>query len=276
VIVKRLVGAPGLRRLAATPPAHRAAGAYTRSGVLHERARFMFRELNGSRMLATYRLRSSSVRICVRHSTPDLYTLDQVFVQRLFEIPEPAACVLEPYSEDLRAVDLGANIGLFGADLLSRFPRADIVAFEPDPSNAKVLACCIAANGRSGSWRLVEACAATSDGLVSFVPGEYGISHIAAPGEAGAIDVEALDVFPHLSEAQLIKIDIEGAEWALLGDPRFGELPAAAIHLEYHARQCPGPDSRSYATEALERAGFSWCPVLHSSEGNGIVWAWRT
>lgn len=236
----------------------------------------MFRELSGSNVLATYRLRSSSVRICVRHSTPDVYTLDQVFVQRLFELPESVAGVLEPHAEGLRTVDLGANIGLFGADLLSRFPLADIVAFEPDPSNAKVLACCIGANSRSGSWRLVQACAATSDGVVSFVPNEYGISHIAAPGEAGTIDVDARDVFPHLAEAQLIKIDIEGSEWALLGDPRFCELPAAAIHLEYHARQCPGPDSRSYATEALERAGFSWRSVLHSNEGNGIVWAWRS
>ncbi len=33
-----------------------------------------------------------------------------------------------------------------------------------------------------------------------------------------------------------MKIDIEGAEWALLADPRFRELRAPVVGLEYHAQ----------------------------------------
>jgi FkbM family methyltransferase len=241
---------------------------------VQERSRFILRELGGSTELATYRLRSSPVRVCVRHSTPDLYTLDQVFVQRLFEPPAPVATALEALAADVRVVDLGANIGLFGASTLGRFPNARIVALEPDPSNARVHACTVTANGKGESWRLVEACAATESGRVAFLPGEFGTSHVAAPNERGTIDVEAVDVLPWLAEAQLIKIDIEGAEWAILADPRFNELEAAAVHLEYHRRSCPGPDPRARATQALEQAGFHWLPVT-DSDGDGIVWAWR-
>jgi len=275
-LIRRLARAPGLRRLATLPTAHRAAAAWSRSSAVRESARFILRELGGSKELATYRLRSSPVRVCIRHSTPDLYTLDQVFVQRLFELPEVVAKALESQGDDLRVLDLGANIGLFGACILGRFPEARIVALEPDPSNARVHSCTVAANRRADSWRLVEACAATKSGRVAFLPGEFGTSHVAAPNERGTIEVEAVDVFPWLAEAQLIKIDIEGAEWAILADPRFGRLEAAAIHLEYHRRGCSGPDPWASATQALEEAGFHWLSVTDSGEGDGILWAWRS
>jgi FkbM family methyltransferase len=276
VTLRRLARAPGLRRLAQRPLGHRLASAYTRGSLVQQRARFIARELAGSPKLATYRLRGSEVGICLRHSTPDVYTLDQVFLQRLFGLPEPVLEALRPHADELHAVDLGANIGLFGASLLAKFPNATLLAFEPDPSNAKVLACCIAANDREGNWRVVEACAATANGTVAFIAGEYGISHIAVPGEPGASEVAAVDVFPELGDAQLVKFDIEGAEWELLADPRFSAVPAAAIHLEYHTRLSPQPDARGCAIEALERAGYSWLPVVHSSDGNGIIWGWRS
>jgi FkbM family methyltransferase len=274
-LIRRLARTPGLRWLATLPVAHRAAAAWRRSLAVREGGRFILRELGGSNKLATYRLRSSAVRVCIRHSTPDLYTLDQVFVQRLFELPEVVAGALESQSTDLRVVDLGANIGLFGASILGRFPGAKIVALEPDPSNARVHVCTVTANRRAESWHLVEACAGTEGGRAAFVPGEFGTSHVAAPNERGTIEVEAVDVFPWLVEAQLIKIDIEGAEWAILADPRFRDLEAVAVHLEYHRRSCPGSDPRARATQALEQAGFRWLPVTDSGEGDGIVWAWR-
>jgi FkbM family methyltransferase len=274
-MLRRLARAPGLRRLVARPLGQRLAAAWLRGSVVRERARFVAREVARSRKLATYRVRASGVRFCLRHSTPDVFTVEQVFIQRLFDLPEQVAAALRPYADELCVVDLGANIGLFGATLLGEFPNASVVAFEPDPSNAEVLACCIAANGREGSWDLVRACAATSNGRVAFVPGQYGVSHLASRGEAGAIEVEAVDAFRHLAGAQLVKVDIEGAEWALLADRRFADVPAVAIHLEYHSRLSPEPDARACATRALEDAGYSWLPVAHTSDGNGIVWAWR-
>jgi FkbM family methyltransferase len=274
--IRRVAHAPGLRRLAETPAADRTVAAFARGSAVRERLRFAARELAGSRRLATYRIRSSGARVCIRHSTPDVYGLDQVFLQHQFDFPEPVTAALEPHAGDLRAVDLGANIGLFGVHLLGLYPSPTVLAFEPDPANARVLACCVTANGRAGSWRLVQACAAAAAGRVGFVAGEYGVSHVTATGETATIEVEALDVFPHLAEAHLVKIDIEGAEWSLLADPRFVEVPAAAVHLEYHARSCPGADPRARATSALEQAGYSWLPVRHDADGNGIVWAWRS
>jgi hypothetical protein len=38
----------------------------------------------------------------------------------------------------IRVLDLGANIGLFGAWALGRFPVESILALKPDPENASV------------------------------------------------------------------------------------------------------------------------------------------
>ena len=49
-----------------------------------------------------------------------------------------------------------------------------------------------------------------------------------------------VDVFATLEgHVALLKIDIEGAEWAILEDPRLAALDAEAIVLEWHAMGCP-------------------------------------
>ena len=73
------------------------------------------------------------------------------------------------------------------------------------------------------------------------------------------------------------KIDIEGAEWALLADPRFSALRATTIVLEYHVEGCPSPDPRAAAEEALKTAGFE---ITHTQRkpafGAGVVWGYRS
>ncbi len=71
-----------------------------------------------------------------------------------------------------------------------------------------------------------------------------------------------------------MKIDIEGAEWGLLADPRFAALQPRVLVLEYHEDGCPGPDPAQVAEEALRGAGLE---VVHAGTkpqfGAGIVWA---
>jgi hypothetical protein len=80
----------------------------------------------------------------------------------------------------------------------------------------------------------------------------------------------AVDVFPMLKDADLVKIDIEGAEWAILTDPRFRELSAAALFLEYHP-----PHTREDIVSTLEQAGWRVLPFEERSPGLGELWAVR-
>jgi FkbM family methyltransferase len=223
---------------------------------------------------ATYRLSESGVAVTLRHHGGDVMALDELFAQQEYELPPPVEQTLAATTEPLRVVDLGANIGLFGAWLLGRFPAARIVALEADPSNAAVHRSTIEANGLSDRWRLMEAFAGTRAGTTRFVPGLFGVSREADKQEG--IEVRVVDVLPELLDADLVKIDVEGAEWPIVTDPRFRDLRARAVVLEYHEWGCPADDPRVLAEQSLRAGGWE---VVHAARkpafGAGVLWGWR-
>jgi hypothetical protein len=90
----------------------------------------------------------------------------------------------------------------------------------------------------------------------------------------GSVEVPMVDVMPRLADADLVKIDIEGGEWALLADPRFAE--ARAVVLEYHPYGCPTDDPRRSAHELLHAHGFEVTPLFYEPDnGVGMLWATR-
>jgi len=93
--------------------------------------------------------------------------------------------------------------------------------------------------------------------------------------EAGDLEVRAEDVFRYAGESDYVKLDIEGAEWAILHDPRFPRL-APVVALEYHPHMCPTPDPDEHARRALDRAGYRWADAeFDSPRGHGMIWAWK-
>lgn len=265
---------PLVGRLLKLPSVEPVVSAFLRGRVVRETVRFAFNEIWGRQVLRRYRLRGAGVVVHVRHSSPDVLNLDEIFYQRLYEAPDPVRRVLGEISHPPRIVDLGANVGLAGAWFLGVYPEASVVAYEPDPANAAVHAQTVAANGLDGRWRLVKAAAGVKGEAVSFVPGRFAESHLAAPGEDG-VHVESVDVLPELIQADLLKIDVEGAEWAILADERFSESSAAAVVLEYHPHLCPGPEPRALAERLLRTAGYEVQDIFQAPEGHGMIWAWR-
>lgn len=237
-----------------------------RSRVVRERTRFVARELARRRVLGEYRLRSSGRHVFVRHTTPDVVTLDEVFYTRDYELPAEVEGRLGPAPAVL---DLGANIGLFGVFVLERWREARITAVEPDPANVAVLRRCADANGPS-AWTIVEAVAATRAGTVPFAAGRYSLSQVEESGEP----TRAVDALALMADADLVKIDVEGSEWELLADPRLRELEATLV-VEYHVRNCPGDEPRESALEVLRVAGYEARPSGRDRNGHGIVWATR-
>jgi FkbM family methyltransferase len=270
-----------LRRLASVAPVasfldwypvRRVVATLLRSATVRSRGRFVVRELTGRRGVSGYRLRESGRCVFVRHGTADVVTLDEVFYTRNYALPAAVAGIVDSLGRPPRVLDLGANIGLFGIFVLERYPEARIVAIEADAANAEVLRRCIAANDGNGRWQVVEAAASNRDGTVDFVAGGYSLSHLAGPEEP-SVRVPAVDVFPYLADADLLKMDIEGGEWAILGDRRLAEVPVRALVLEFHPHLCPEPSPRRAVSAALEAAGFEH--RLTGGEDYGMAWAWR-
>ena len=100
-------------------------------------------------------------------------------------------------------------------------PRGSL-AVEADPGNAAIHRLTIEANGLGERWRLVEAFAGTRAGTTRFVPASSGSLARADDEEGIVVPCGRRDArSPH---ADLVKIDIEGAEWPILADPRFHEF----------------------------------------------------
>lgn len=276
-MLRRLAQLPGFRHLRRVRALTRISAA-ARGSLVAEPLAFARNELRFKDSLATYHLPGRGVSVCLRHHTPDLMILDEVFAQRLYEPPKEVSLLLETPQGELRVVDLGANIGLFGAFVLERYPGANMTAFEPDRFNAEVLARCIEANNRSDSWKLVRACASTTDGRVRFRAGCFALSQ--AVSEADRVEgelVDALDVFPYLESVDLLKMDIEGSEWPILADPRFTELAPRCVVLEYHGQACPEPDAFRAVHDLMASAGYTVRELFHREDDDvGMLWGWRT
>ncbi len=276
-LLRRGVGVPGLRWLSTRKPIARITGAM-RGALVVESRRFALNELRRSDCEATYTLRGGTRRAVIRHHSFDVLTLGEIFARGEYAPPAPVAARLDALGRAPRVVDLGANVGLFGLWMLARTPAAQIVAYEPDPENAAVHARVIALNEAAAQWRLVPACAATTDGSTRFVAGKETLSHVDlhAAANGAAADVPAIDVFPDLMSADFAKIDIEGGEWSLLEDPRFSDLPTPVLCVEYHPYGCPEPDPAIAARERLSAAGYrvETIAVAHLP-GQGHAWAWK-
>lgn len=244
------------------------------ASLVRESGRFWLRVATRSRETARYHVRGSNVVVYLRHGTVDVMTLDEIFAQGHYDLPVPVRDTLRSIQRPLRVADLGANIGLFGAHVRRMFPDAHITAFEPHPENTRVLTRTIDANRNGEDWRMIAACADVRDGTVPFGISEFTTSRIESTSTATT--VPAVDVFPYLDDVDLLKIDIEGAEWPLLADPRFAAVPASAIALEYHPHNSPEADAGSLARRLLEQAGYRTVETgFELPPGHGMLWAWR-
>jgi FkbM family methyltransferase len=267
-----------LRRVAALPPVRKVltsrhvepiVATALRASPVRRVDVFLARELRPPAAPAQYRLRHSSAIIFVRHRTPDVAALGEVFYERQYEPPGPVAELLDEVGDPLSIADFGANVGLFGVFAMERYPGAHITAVEPDQANLRLLVRTMKANG--WSWDVVAAAATTADGQVSFATGGFTTSRIDPDGEL----VPAIDAFSLLEQVNFAKIDIEGGEWVILGDPRLATGAPAAIVLEYHPYLCPRDDPSGYANACLASAGYEVQRTIEFSEGHGLLWAWR-
>jgi FkbM family methyltransferase len=144
-------------------------------------------------------------------------------------------------------LDVGASVGgysmLFG-QWTGR--RGRVYAFEPAPEIRAVLERHVALNDLDGIVVPVAAAASDANGRSTFVtPGPHGISRLAAAGESAPLTVDTITIDEFCRreavKPDLIKIDVEGAELAVLRGAR-DTLRArrdVAIFVELHPTLWP-------------------------------------
>ena len=271
-LIRRVRRLPVADALVDWGPVRHAGSAGRLGSLVRETPRFAAADLLGLRGVRRYHLREGGRPILLRHGTVDVWTFVEVFARRLYDPPAAVEAALRRAEAPL-VVDMGANIGMFGLDALTRHPGARVVAYEPDAESAAIHRRLVDLNAAAERWSLVEACAGPRDGAVRFLPGQETGSHIVDAPVPGSLDVPMVDVLPLLAEADLVKMDIEGGEWAIMADPRFGA--ASSVVLEYHREGCPGDDPARTAQEILRSHGFDVTPVFQDPAGIGMLWATR-
>jgi len=173
----------------------------------------------------------------------DISVFEQVFLS------EQYSCV-----RDLKGVetilDLGANIGLSGAYLLSCFPQARLFAVEPDPANAALCRTNLAPFGQRA--RVFTGAVWSRNTNLRLAKGEFRdgrewaiqVAENDAPGDASVAGVQAWTV-PDLLQmcavetVDLMKVDIERAELQVFDGSAQHWLPQVRnICIELHDPAC--------------------------------------
>jgi FkbM family methyltransferase len=264
---ERKRGPEWLRRILAEPHLLPLTALLLRARTVRRSTRFVVREILRRGGAFAYTVRSGTVQIVVRHGTSDPVTLGEVFHERDYAPPPGVPAPRR------RIVDLGANVGYFGAFAMDAWPESSVVAYEPDPVTAAVHERTIALNGLGARWELRRAAAAAKAGVLRFHASGDALSHAAEDGE---LVVPAEDVLPLVAEADLLKMDVEGGEWPILADVRFSAAPPRVVVLEYHPQGAPGPDPHSAARQLLQAAGLTrTATIFQRADGYGMLWAWR-
>jgi FkbM family methyltransferase len=266
-----------LRRLATHPRIEPLVAAGLRSRAVRPSLPFFTGEALG-RGARDYVVRANGAPIHIEHGTTDAATMDQAFLQRVYEPSTAADAAVRALGRPPVVLDLGANIGMFSVWAARRWPGAQVIAVEPLPRNATLLHRNLELALPAGSYEVVVAAATTSDGSVTFGGGPFTNGRVLDhDGDVDAITVLARDVFTLAAQVDVVKLDIEGGEWPILDDPRFAALAAPIVMLEHHPAGAPaGTTPERAAEDRLRDAGYTPERTVTEFPGAGILWAVRS
>ena len=264
-----------LRRLGAHPRLEPVVAAGLRARGVRPSLRFFAGEATG-RGEGEYVLRSNGARLHIVHGTSDAATMDQAFMQGVYTPTPEADAALRALGRPPVILDLGANVGLFSIWAALRWPGARTISVEPLPRNVELLRRNLALALGEGEHEVVAAAATTADGEVTFGDvAQFSMGRVVDGGEG--VTVPSRDVFDLIGDGvDLLKVDIEGAEWPIVADPRFSAALAPVIMFEHHPHGAPaGATPEASAAAVLDRAGYAARQTVVEGPGAGIFWGVR-
>lgn len=185
----------------------------------------------------TVRIRKIQHPLLLRPGTSDVPLLYHIFVEEEYKI--------KPKKEPLFIIDAGANIGFTAVYFANRFPKAKIIAIEPEESNFKLLKKntelypnirCI----KAGLWNSNTKLRITNlqkDSKWGFQVEETTKS---GPDTCDAVSMNQLLLEENKKEIDIAKIDIEGSEKELFSKNLQWLPKTNLLVIEFHDRMKPG------------------------------------
>lgn len=248
--------------------------------TLASQAAFYAWRLAGNRYEASVKMKDGFTVVLRPNPFQDMAIATEVFATEVFatevyKVPEHIRTETASADSVNLVVDLGANVGYSCIYWLANFPSAKVVAFEPHPAHVKQIKKHLEANHAENRVRLIPKAAGIQDGELYLTDQEF-LSELAQTPSANSIVVEVVDCFMEIGSERidLLKMDIEGSEYTLLSDERFGQLNVRICVLEWHNTE-KYRDGRLWCQERLSQLGYQVCVGELDNSANGLLWAWK-
>lgn len=186
----------------------------------------------------------------------DIRTFWSVFFAGTYEV-RPTDTVI---------VDAGANIGTFTLYALLHAPHAKVIAIEPAPDSCERLRGVLYDHGFSHRCLINQAALGREAGSTSIDLRPESQFRSTGTGST-LVPVMTLDELLHGSEVDLLKLDIEGSEYAAIGPHSFDCLQRVdRIAMEYHPN-----GSLADLVPQLASAGLTCVSARDDGDGYGIA-----
>jgi FkbM family methyltransferase len=203
-------------------------------------------------------------RASLRPGTTDAQVFRQVFVDREYDLArlrrlDQAKAIYEAILDNGRVpliIDAGANIGVASLWFARQFPRAQIIAVEPEPANA---ALCRRNITNRGNIRIEEAAIGASPGHITLEnPAQKAWSPRSERSDQGIPIVTMNDLVASVPTAELLiaKIDIEGFESDLFANNLQWLDSARVVIVEIHDWMLPGRKTSFSLQRAMADRSF--------------------
>ncbi|WP_162197488.1 FkbM family methyltransferase [Methanosarcina sp. 2.H.A.1B.4] len=198
---------------------------------------------------------------------PDLLSLyienKDIFVNQIYGFTST--------TEKPRILDCGGYIGMSTLYFKKIYPKARITTFEPDPNIFQILKRNVERNNVT-DVELVNSAVSKIDGTLKFdEEGSDGGSLIGSHPNNKQIKVKSCRLSSYLKEpVDLLKMNIEGAEWEVFQEIEYVIHNVDQIIFEYHHFTNLKPQLHNILT-LLDRNGFSYIINHFDYETNGAV-----
>jgi len=201
----------------------------------------------------------------------------EIYMENLYEVDFITQKI---HTKSPVVVDIGANVGYAATFLLSHFPEAQVISFEPLPSNFELLSENQKLNSHK-NWQVVQMAVAKDEGeLILFYQKSKKFTPIASVWKdferenTENMSIKTLglaDIFVKfaITKIDLLKIDCEGAEYDILYHcPQEILQKIQLIAMETHQGKSDVENQQAMVV-FLEKNGF----MVHTQ--GAMLWAWR-
>lgn len=189
------------------------------------------------------------VKILYRLNKGDLHSIREIWFEEDYWLPfKNSSGIL---------LDLGANIGMASLWLSKKYAFTEVIAVEPDPTNAELVRDNFRLNSING--QVLQAAIGPYEGTARFQSSQFSnlgrLSDNGSPVQVFSVDA-VIKKFS-VTRFALIKIDIEGGEQSLFDGPTEWLDRTEAIIMELH----PTIVDCARVTRLVSSHGFNYIPA---------------